>query len=160
MPVEIVSALIAGFVSVIVSILAYVAIVRQAKIDRINVERHLERQLTERLYNLRLEYYPSAFKITEKLGKDNTVEVIKNIRKALSEWKSGEVGLILSYKARQSFYELNEAIKKNPEKSNSYSNDQIQKIWKLRNRFRGELRRDLGLLFDEEDEQKYEDILD
>lgn len=157
---EVMSALIAGVVSILVSLVSYFSVLRQIKNNRIAIERQLERQLTEKLYNLRIAKYPEAFTITAKLGKDDSAQTLRNIQTSLSEWKSGEVGLILSQKAKKAYYELNETIKKKPEKDGKFSSDQLQKIWKLRNRFRGELRRDLGLLFDEEDDQEIENKID
>jgi hypothetical protein len=147
---ELLSALIAGGVSLIVSLITYITSVRSLKIEREKLERQLERQFTDRLYNLRLINYPEAFKITEPLGKKNTIIQTQEIGKQLKSWKAGEVSLILSNRARQSFYNLQEAINKKPETAKGFSEQQNFKIWKLRNLFRGELRGDLGLLFEED----------
>ncbi len=150
---ELISALIAGVVSLIVSLIAYITSIRSIKMEREKLERQLERQFTDRLYNLRLDNYPEAFRITESLGKNNTLVQTQEISKQIKNWKAGEVSLILSNRARQSFYNMQEAINKQPETNKGFSEQQSFKIWKLRNLFRGELRRDLGLLFEEDDDE-------
>ena len=148
---EITAALIAGIVSLIVSLFAGLITISQAKMERAKLERQLERQLTERLYGIRLEHYPRAFQITANLGKGNSFEQIQEIRGQLKEWESAEVSMIISQRAKQAYYNLLEAIKKNPEKGTIYGDEQLSKIWRLRNLFRGELRQDLGFLFTEDD---------
>lgn len=147
---EIVSAIVAGVVSLTISIIGYTASVRSIKSERERLELQLERHFTDRLYGLRLGNYPEAFRITESLGKKNNPNQIQDISKQLKNWKAGEVSLILSQRARQSFYDLQAAINKQPETNKGFSEQQNLKIWKLRNLFRGELRRDLGLLFEED----------
>ncbi|MBV6402512.1 MAG: hypothetical protein CNIPEHKO_02824 [Anaerolineales bacterium] len=155
---EVISALIAGVVSLIVSLLTFLLTTKQMRLEREKLERQLERQLTERLYNLRLASYPEAFRITEPLGKKSGLADVRSISNRLRNWKAAEVSLVLSYRARQAFYDLQEVLKKNPETKSGFSDVQIQKIWHLRNRFRGELRRDLGLMFEEDDDNEIIDL--
>ena len=122
------------------------------RLEREKLERQLEHQFTERLYNLRLQYYPEAFRITERLGKEVSLQTTREIDVQLKDWKAAEVNLVISNKAQQEFYKLREMLKKNPEQGDKYSEQQVSKIWRARNRLRGELRRDLGLLFSEDED--------
>jgi hypothetical protein len=146
------TALIAGGISILISLLTHFTTVRQMRSEREKLERQLEHQFTERLYNLRLQYYPEAFRITERLGKEMTVSALRDIDTQLKNWKAAEVNLVISNKAQQAFYRLRDLLKKNPEQSDMYSEQQVGNIWRARNRFRGELRRDLGLLFSEDED--------
>jgi hypothetical protein len=157
---EVVSALIAGGVSLLVSLITYLTTKRQMSLEREKLERQLKRQFTERLYDLRLQYYPEAFRITEGLHRSRTdaeedlFSYFQSIREQLKRWKAGEASFILSDAALEAFYELQRVLKKNPEKGVVYSETQIDNIWRARNRLRGALRGDLGLLFRED--EKYE----
>jgi hypothetical protein len=158
MPYTIITALIAGSISLIVSVITYVTTKRQMALEREKLERQLKRKFTERLYDLRLQHYAKAFEITENLGKGELTATAGlqsqhiAIRDQLKNWKSGEVNLIISDKALEEFYELLRALKKNPEKGTVYSNTQIDNLWRARNKLRGALRFDLGLLFQEDRE--------
>ena len=152
---NLVSALIAATVSIIVGLIGYAATVRTAAHERRKLERELTRRFTERLYDLRVKHYARAFEITERLGKHGAMAVdvqplYKEIRAQLREWRSGEVSLCISEHSLERLHDLLDAIKKNPEKGTAYSVEQLRKVWFARRRFRGALRVDLGLLFVEE----------
>jgi hypothetical protein len=151
----VITALIAGGISLLVSLITYFTTKQQIITEREKLERQLERKFTERLYDLRLQHYVKAFQITEGLSKvapnkEGLASGYQEIREQLKDWRAGEVAFIMSDKALKTYYELQRVLKKNPEMGDKYSEAQIQKIWRARNRFRGVLRADVGLLFKEE----------
>jgi hypothetical protein len=150
------TAIIAGGVSITASIITYVSARRQIRSQRETIERQLTHKFTERLYELRLSHYPLAFEITEPLGKlksaqpDQLPARFGEILDRLKKWKSGEVNLVLSDYATDMFYTLERRLKRNPGNGKTYSEEQLDAIWDARQRFRGALRRDVGLLHSDE----------
>jgi hypothetical protein len=67
---NVVSALIAAGVSLIVSLGIFWSTRYKAASEKERQERELERKLTERLYEKRIEAYPKAFGITQGLRGD------------------------------------------------------------------------------------------
>ena len=65
--------------------------------------------------------------------------------------------LVLSKSALQALYELESALSKQPDdrRSGKYSDQQLQKLWRLRLRARGALRKDIGLLFNDPEEANF-----
>ena len=118
----------------------------------------INRNLTTKLYYLRLEIYPKAFEITDNIYKDKggnfDTERLKNTLNELIEWKKGKLNLIISSEALESYYQLRNNLMKNPANNNNYSAEQIEKITNSNNNFRKQLRRDLGFLFKEEKERR------
>jgi hypothetical protein len=155
---EVSSGLIAAGVSLVGSLLTYLISGRQISSERHKLEREMQRKFTERLYEIRIKTYPAAFAFTEMVAKPNGVlpeEMFARhleIRQKLRAWKSAEVTFLLSNSSFEAFRDLERRLKKNPDKGNHYSPDQLNRLWHSRNRFRSELRRDVGLLFDEEEE--------
>ncbi|HEX8177227.1 MAG TPA: hypothetical protein VF543_19215 [Pyrinomonadaceae bacterium] len=160
---QVTSAIVAGAISIIAAVITYMSVVVKIRSEKESQERNLARSFTGRLYELRLKHYPEAFVITERLGrrsrfKDEELPVIyQEILDSLSKWKAGEPSFILSSDSLKVFYELQQALDGNPALGNKYNEEQHARIWKLRNAFRGSLRKDVGLLFEEEgyDERKY-----
>ena len=109
---KILTALIAGGVSLVVAIITYLSTIGKIRSERRNLEKQIKTKFTERLYELRLKKYPIVFEITDKLGKKKAFEEqiipekYKQIEKQLRDWKSGEVGLILSETSLEIYYEL------------------------------------------------------
>ncbi len=150
------AAIIAGIVSVIVSLIAYIVGILKIRNERLMLEKKLNRNLTEKLYSIRLDAYPEGFEITADIGKfagrsdeEVSTEIIKT-RKALKSWSRKKVSFLLSEKALDAFYKLDQALKKNPGDNTTYTAQQRTKIWEARNRFRSSLREDVGLLFEED----------
>jgi hypothetical protein len=156
LPDIVISALIAGTTSLLISFITYRAAKRHMILEREKLERELERKLTERLYEVRLKHYPKAFEITDNLGKKtSTMDATvlsrnREVENQLREWKKGEVSFILSGRALRVFYKLVDVLSKNPERGTFYSEAQLANIWNARVKFRRELRRDIGLLFKED----------
>jgi len=126
--------------------------------QKIDLERKIQNQFTIRLYNHRIDQYPNAFIITDKiLQKVEPQRIIeqnelRTIGKNLCDWKTGIVSLIISKDSLKTFYELIKTLEMNYGDHDKYTKEQVNKIIKKRNEFRGSLRRDIGLLY-EEDEQ-------
>ncbi len=157
---KILTALIAGGVSLVVAIITYLSTIGKIRSERRNLEKQIKTKFTERLYELRLKNYPIVFEITDKLGKKKAfdAEIIsekyKQIEKQLRDWKSGEVGLILSETSLEIYYELLKAFKAKMALGNKYNDEQLQRFYNIRTEFRNSLRQDIGLLYNL-DNKKY-----
>jgi hypothetical protein len=164
---EVVAALIAAGVSIIASLVTYFTTKHQMSLERENLakqlalereklETQLKRQFTDRLYDLRLKCYPEAFQITEplsqvsKIAEEDLYDFYQSVKEQLKAWKEKDASFLMSNDALKMFYEFWQALRKNPEKGNTYSEVQKENIWRARNRFRGALRSDVGLLFEED----------
>ncbi len=149
---------IAALVSVVVSAIGFIASSRQLSAHREKHEREIEAKRTDLLYELRLKHYPLFFELTVDLHRENSsFEFFSALRGKIREWRSGEPMLVLSKSALQCLYELEKALSKQPDdrRSGKYSDQQLQKLWRLRLRARGALRRDIGLLFNDPEEANF-----
>jgi len=150
--------IIAALTSLVISLITLYQFFRSQQIQQTQFDKNLNRGLTSRLYDLRLENYPKAFEITDKVyklkGGEYDPEIIKEVLKELISWKTGIVDLIISVEALESFILLRDTLMKNPEAQNSYSAKQVEKISSFVKEFRKQLRRDIGFLFREEKERR------
>lgn len=148
--------IIAALTSLVLSILTLFQFYRNQIFQQKQFNKTLNRNLTTKLYDLRIELYPKAFEITDNIYKDKGGNFdnakIKKIVSELIDWKKGKVSLIISNESLESYYSLRNLLMKNPALGNSYSIEQIDKITNYNNNFRKQLRRDLGFLFREEKE--------
>lgn len=148
-------ALIAGFVSLIVSLTSSL-LVNNGML--VKLERKIQNQFTDKLYSLRLEYYPQAFTITEQIQhRPKPQKIIKDtelqkIADELYSWKTGLVSLIISKSSLEKFFALRNALNMGYGENNRFTDSQVERIMKTRNEFRKSLREDIGFLY-EEDEQ-------
>ncbi|HEY6530612.1 MAG TPA: hypothetical protein VIZ65_18135 [Cellvibrionaceae bacterium] len=156
------AALIAAFISLVVSLFGLFGIRRQISAQREKMEREIEAKRIDRLYELRLKHYPKFFELTSEITKTQLrgaerAAMFLSTRDKIREWRSGEPMLILSKHAIGALYEFELALRKKPQdiKNSEHSHDQIDKVWRLRLRARGALRRDLGLLFGDENEANF-----
>jgi hypothetical protein len=153
---EVTAALIAAIVSGFASIITYLIATNKIRAERDAMERELQRKLTDRLYDLRLQHYPGAFVITDQLGKHHSAPVEQrpafyaDLVQQLRQWKKGEPSFLMSDKSLQAYRQLLEALKANPALGNRYNEQQMDRIWRKRVAFRDALRDDVGLLFVEE----------
>lgn len=149
---------IAMITSFLVSFLSYKQFIRSNELQQKQFDRSFNRALTTKLYDLRLNVYPRALEITDKIYKakggnyDSTI--IQEALEELIEWKKGLVDLIISVEALESFFELRDALMKNPETQYKYSSVQVENISNKTKNFRRQLRRDIGFLFREEKERR------
>lgn len=155
-----VTALIAGAVSLIVSVISALvstSIARKSlRHETERLERGLQRGKTDKLYELRLSCYPSAFKLTEpllgtKLFKDKiSTEEVKSVLKELNEWKANEATFVMSKASHDSFYHIRWLLNKMAEEKSPYSDQRISELFEAKNSFRKSLQNDVGLLFEED----------
>lgn len=161
---KIITALIAAAVSLVVSLLTYIATRRKIESEKERQERELQRRLTEKLYDLRLDSYPKAFEITDKLrgdiikGGEVKKEYISKVLDELHEWHRTKAGFLLTELSLKAFYNLRSSLSVEPSNDDLYSKKQRHEMWKCKNRFRGILKSDLNLLYQEESEPQFEEI--
>lgn len=150
--------LVTAITSLVISLVALFQFYRNQNFQQKQFNKTINRNLTTKLYDLRLEIYPRAFEITDNIYKDKggnfETERLKNTLNELIEWKKGKLNLIISSEALESYYQLRNNLMKNPANNNNYSPEQIEKITNSNNNFRKQLRRDLGFLFKEEKERR------
>lgn len=150
--------LVTAITSLVISLVALFQFYRNQNFQQKQFNKTINRNLTTKLYDLRLEIYPKAFEITDNIYKDKggnfDTERLKNTLNELIEWKKGKLNLIISSEALESYYQLRNNLMKNPANNNNYSAEQIEKITNYNNNFRKQLRRDLGFLFKEEKERR------
>ena len=150
--------LVTAITSLVISLVALFQFYRNQNFQQKQFNKTINRNLTTKLYDLRLEIYPKAFEITDNIYKDKggnfDSERLKNSLNELIEWKKGKLNLIISSEALESYYQLRNNLMKNPANNNNYSPEQIEKITNSNNNFRKQLRRDLGFLFKEEKERR------
>jgi len=157
---KIVTAIIAASVSLVVSLFGALGTWRQLVAQREKLEREIDVRRSEKLYEIRLRVYPKFFEITRVLMGASDVDrysTYKTVRNELKVWRGGEPMLVLSKVALEATYALEVALRANPENgaTRQYSQEQIAKVWKLRQRARGALRRDIGLLFGDDKEADF-----
>ncbi|MDD4674014.1 MAG: hypothetical protein PHI03_13880 [Bacteroidales bacterium] len=146
--------IIAALTALVLSLITLFQFFRNQRFQQKQFEELNNRNLTTKLYDLRLDYYPKAFDITdniikEKGGNYNPTKLSKTLNE-LIDWKKGVVNLIISVESRDSYFELRDVLMKNPSENGDFSNAQIKKIECAKRNFRKQLRRDLGFMFREE----------
>lgn len=148
-----ITAIIAAITSVVISLLTLYQSLRNQKQQMAQFAKGQNRALTTKLYDLRLQYYPPAFEITEWLQrtKGNNLDhlLVFKVKNEIKTWKAGVVSLIISYEAMQAFLDFKNALTKQPGHGNTYTPAQVEKIWKARSELRRQLRKDIGLLHNE-----------
>lgn len=149
-------ALIAGGISLIVSLLGFISswIVLRAQYKEL--ERKIQNQFTDKLYTLRLEHYPQAFILTEQIQRrpkpQQIVERVElqSIAESLYTWKTGTVSLIISKHSLENFFALRDTLSMGYGENDRFTSEQVEKIMKTRDEFRSSLRQDIGLLYQED----------
>lgn len=149
---------VTAITSLVISLITLFQFYKNQSFQQKQFDNNQNRTLGIKLYDLRLEDYPKAFEITDRIFKtkggnfdSNEIKLIVN---DLIEWKKGRISLILSNESLKSYYSLRDSLMKNPANGNLYSTEQVDKITNLNNNFRKQLRRDLGFLFKEEREKR------
>ncbi|WP_237275666.1 hypothetical protein [Tenacibaculum ovolyticum] len=146
--------IIASITALCVSLITLFQFFKNQRFQQKQFDKNLNRSLTTKLYDLRLEHYPKAYEITDlvykKKGGNYDVNEIKDVLEKLIEWKKGIVNLIISVESRDSYYVLRDVLMKNPAHQESFSKEQIEKIFNANKSFRKQLRRDLGFMYREE----------
>jgi CHASE1-domain containing sensor protein len=117
------SAAIAAIVSLIIALISYLTNKNTLKSEREKFERELQRSMTSKLYDLRLEKYPEAIAITDGLrrsrmsdpGGDLSETYFKAILAKLDEWHGVQAFLLLSPNAVGKLYSLCKVLREKPE---------------------------------------------
>lgn len=154
---KIISAMIAGFISLLVSLGTMAYARRRLQFDKQRFEQETVRKATERLYEMRLEAYPKAYRITfpllghvlEDTGLTHTI--LQSVHSELVAWASSEASFILSRKSRRAFHELREQLERLIKLDDPNTDSEIAIIREKRGHFRRNLRRDVHLLFLEDE---------
>ncbi len=152
MPEGFQTALIAGLVSLVVSAVGLVTSLLVARSQMRQNEEHIRSELTQKLVELRLQHYPNAFTITERIERRKEPQRIisrqeqHEICEELRAWKTGEVSLILSFDSLQAYYDLTRALGMGYAEKGGYSREQAEKVIHARDQFRSCLRRDVGFI--------------
>ena len=150
------AAIVAASISLLISIVGFVASYLQVKSSRRRLERELRHSFTDKVYEHRIRLYPEGLQITSRIKRRkrpqylDPPEVIKSIKDDLNRWGEGEAGLFMSGKSVQAYWKLRDELRKNPGLGERYTEKQSQNIWKARVEFRRQLRRDLGNLYDDD----------
>jgi hypothetical protein len=145
-------ALIAGFISLVVSSIGILSSWLLTRSQSQQLEKHIRSDLTEKLVALRIESYPGAFAITEKIERRKEPQRIlgrqelKVINGELRAWKTGIVSLVLSFDSLDAYYKLLGALGMEYGEKDGYTREQAEKIISARDQFRSSLRRDVGFL--------------
>lgn len=151
-------AIIASLTSLVISFITLFQFFKNQRSQQEQFNKAQDRALTNKLYDLRIEYYPKAFQITMNIYRrkgNNYIEAdLRKAREELIEWKGGTVDLILSVEASHSYYDLRDILRKNPANNGRYSAEQVDAIHEIVKNFRKQLRRDLGFMFREEKERR------
>jgi len=143
------AAVIAGSVSMIGVVVSLIATWVSNASSRKKLQEEIRGEFCQFLYRERLECYGQAFeaagKIIQRKAPEyiNAPEELKGIARFLWEWSSSKAGLLMSGPAFTTLRELLDALSKRPAHNDRYSQDQAEKIWRLRSDFRRELRKDV-----------------
>jgi hypothetical protein len=133
----------------------------QSQLKRARLE--LNRRSTERLYEARLLAYPLAFEITDSLRGEYlfhakpTHEGLGDVYNRLLDWNKRN-GLILSEDAFGKYVRLRTALRATLDPATTLTKDVLNSLSEARRLFRGSLRRDLNLLFTEENDDLREPL--
>lgn len=155
----ILAAVVAAAVSAVIGVLTYRATISGYRAERFRLERELQRTMTAKLYDRRMDAYPKAWAITDGLRESqllkhdagNSSDYLPGILERLDEWASTDGAMILSQDSLEAVQELREALRAEPESEHGYSESQLDRVWEAKGTIRRELRRDVELLFREED---------
>ncbi len=159
------AAVIAAAVSGVAAVLSYVATQRKLAAERRNLNSAQRRRLTEKLYDLRLDCYPSAFEITDRLRGEYLFsdgleadggisrQEVTEVRSRLLKWHATKAGFVLSNSSLRAYYQLRDELADSSREP--HSRNKVRRIWRAKNQFRGALKADLGLLYEEEREDSF-----
>ena len=138
-------------ISAIVSwIVTYFTIKYTLKSEKLKLQYDYEKLLIGQ----RLNYYPELFKITQDIGKQNksasdNIPCIEDAYKHLKIRRETGWFILLWEKSLTYFNDLKESLKANPGNGKGwYTQEQLEKIWKQRNRLRRALKDDIWINID------------
>ncbi len=146
-------ALIVGAVSLMGSTIGLLTSFFAQRMQSKEAEKQIRVEAASKLLALRLEHYPKAFDISEKIQRRKkpqrimSREELLKISNELSSWKTGVVNIILSQETLDCFYELRETLGMGYAEKDAFSIQQVEKIISAKDEFRKALRRDVGFLY-------------
>ena len=159
---KILSALIAGVISLTVAVIAFITNRFTLRSAQKRFDSQLQRNMTEKIYDMRLEHYPTAMKITDALrrsrlsSKKVTKDYLRDVLNDIDKWHSTKAGFILSKNSLSQLYKLRDVLRHDPDKDGSYSDEIIDKIWRTKGAFRSALANDIKFLFLEDSSRRRE----
>jgi len=151
----VIAAIIAAVVTIIGAVISFFTNRWSVRTELRKVELELNRKLTEKLYDKRLETYPLAFEITDSLLGEHlfssmvTRKYLTDIHDQLMEWHRKK-GIVLSDESITRFQQLRKALTKVTKSDEPLSEELLRPIWNAKNEFRTSMRKDLHLLYNEE----------
>lgn len=153
------SAVVAAVVSLAVGLVTYRATTSGHRSERLKLERELQRTMTSKLYDRRMEAYPRAWEISDALRRSRMragnaqqdPEYFAKVLAELDQWTATAGAMILSKEAVEASIDMRLALREAPAGPDGYSDEQVERIWRSKGRLRQELRRDVDLLFSEDD---------
>ena len=160
-------AVIAGVVSLGVSLLTSYLSVRSLR-HKLKLE--IAEKYREKLHDLRLEHYPTAFEITGRMIFDpksrSSPGDLLEIKKDLRSWRVGPAAALLSRESAIAYYKLEKVLKRMAFEEGSLAEDgddgstpggyessqeDINRLFNANKFFRAKLKEDLHILFSEVD---------
>ena len=165
MEIALLTAIISAIVSLTITLITVFASRSTIKAEREKLERELQRSLTTKLYDVRIEVYPQAMQMTEKLRRSNlakqgenlTEDYFKEVLSQLDAWHATKAAFIISRNSLYKLYALRKTLREKPESNGHYSSEQIDRVWKAKGEFRSALRTDIQLLFKEDEVEDIQD---
>ncbi|MCD6379960.1 hypothetical protein J7M07_05895 [bacterium] len=158
MNINVTTALIAAVVSLLVSLITIW--INRTKIASEEKRQRLEhrRKLTEILLIRRMEAYPKAFEITYLLTspfilKDPNVKLehLEKVKEQLIDWEKKEGAFLFTKSSLKAYRELIRSLSISPREDGTFSRDDRDNLWRWKNRFRGALKSDLSLFYEEDE---------
>jgi hypothetical protein len=154
----IIAATIAAIVTIIGATISFFTNRRSVRTELQKVEIELNRKLTEKLYDKRLEMYPPAFEITDALlgeylfSPKVSRDYLQSIYEQLMNWHKRVI--VLSDESLTAFQQLRVSLRTVIKSDETLSEENLHPIWLAKNDFRIALRRDLRLLYNEEQDKQ------
>ncbi|MBB6521144.1 hypothetical protein [Pseudoteredinibacter isoporae] len=151
---KILTTLIAGGVSLIISLIGFISTRMSLQGKKREIEIQIDNIYMQKLYEERLAHYPTALDATKyltRVPKNNNSfdrQSVLKIRSQISDWMNGPGGLIASRQLIESGYKLRDCLSSNYEYNNRYSKPQMDKIVNITSQFRRNLRKDIEFYHD------------
>ena len=127
-----------------IALLGIVAASFQNKAALKKLRKEIQTKFLEKLYEKRIELYPEAFRISNRIVRFKKPDLDKQqeILLELNKW-AGDAGLFLSTEVISAYYDLRKSLGNNPGNGEFYDDVQIEKSWAARTEFRAALRADI-----------------
>lgn len=165
MEIALLTAIISAIVSLTVTLITVSVSRSTIKAEREKLERELQRTMTVKLYDVRIEAYPHAMQITEQLrksslakqGENLTEDYFKEVLSQLDAWHATKAAFIISRNSLYKLYALRKILREKPASNSHYSAEQLDRVGEAKGEFRSALRADIQLLFKEDPTEVIQD---